>query len=283
MEHLYVIQLQENKWYVGKTKNFNARMDQHVTGDGAAWCHRYGPQIQCSTHGQFLDATHEETKKTLELMMHYGINNVRGAEYCQLDYFTIADCKRMSYAVLHHLKRSDREEIERTFNRNYIINDAIRNDAYHLSPPHTRRPEVYQAVQHSATAHRAAVEVSGGTPVSTNSLKRARSYNDSEATDGSLYSHLCDLRTQLARSKSVEPHFVFFNKTLDDIVEKKPTTREELLEIHGIGEVKLVDYGTVLLSTINDALGHQSCRHCGTKIKSDPSKPSCYRCWLARK
>eukprot|EP01035_Chromulina_nebulosa_P017899 gene17899-23516_t len=44
-------------------------MDQHVDGDGAQWTNKYGPQLACTKVGEFMDATWEETKKTLELML----------------------------------------------------------------------------------------------------------------------------------------------------------------------------------------------------------------------
>ena len=48
METLYVIKLQNNKWYIGKTKQYNHRMDQHVVSNGAHWTKFHGPSQKCS-------------------------------------------------------------------------------------------------------------------------------------------------------------------------------------------------------------------------------------------
>lgn len=111
---LYRLQLQNDKWYIGKTKNFTHRMDQHLEGEGAQWVKRH-PMKACSEIGRYDDATWEETKQTLAWMISKGINNVRGAEYSQLAPFVSEDAKRMSYAAMHHLNRQDREFIEGIF------------------------------------------------------------------------------------------------------------------------------------------------------------------------
>ena len=121
------MELQNNKYYIGKTKNFNSRMGQHETGNGAAFTRLNGPpklstslmQVQTGSAG-------EETKKTLEYMISHGINSVRGAEYCQIEDFTLNDCKRMSYAASHHLGRSPLE-VENIFRDQiqFILNNSL--------------------------------------------------------------------------------------------------------------------------------------------------------------
>lgn len=122
------MELQNNKYYIGKTKNFNSRMCQHETGNGAAFTRLNGPpklstsllQVQTGSAG-------EETKKTLEYMISHGINSVRGAEYCQIEDFTLNDCKRMSYAASHHLGRNPLE-VENIFREQINISINLKNN-----------------------------------------------------------------------------------------------------------------------------------------------------------
>jgi len=81
MEILYILQLQDNKWYVGKTADLAARFRQHQSGAGSAWTRMYPPVgIQESRR---LKDSYDETNTTKEYMKKYGIDNVRGGAYAQ--------------------------------------------------------------------------------------------------------------------------------------------------------------------------------------------------------
>ena len=100
---------------------------------------------------------------------------------CQLKEFEVADAERMSYAAVHHLKRTDRAEIEQIF-KNSITSGSVEQPSSHHS----------------------------------SSTKRSE-------------------------------HQAFDN-----------SKREQ---------------------TINGTFGSQSCTQCGSKVKTDPSKPLCLSCW----
>ncbi len=57
-----------------------------------------------------------------------------------------------------------------------------------------------------------------------------------------LLRQLKRLRTDLAQIQGVPPYVIFGDKTLEDICEKRPTTREEFSTIYGVGEVKTERY-----------------------------------------
>ena len=137
METLYLIELKNNKWYVGKTKKFNARMDQHITGEGASWTRMHGPQLSCSKLGEFPDAAPYETQQTLMQMIKKGVNNVRGAEYCQLRDFTREDCQRLSYAAVHHIPGANQRDVQVALEQSLSQLSGAVNQIQNETPRHS--------------------------------------------------------------------------------------------------------------------------------------------------
>jgi predicted GIY-YIG superfamily endonuclease len=82
MESLYVLQLEDNKWYVGKTTDIKKRFTQHQAGQGSAWTKSYKPVKIVETRR--LKDQYDETNTTKEYMKKYGIDNVRGGSYTQV-------------------------------------------------------------------------------------------------------------------------------------------------------------------------------------------------------
>jgi predicted GIY-YIG superfamily endonuclease len=80
MSIIYVLSLEENKFYIGRTNDLQYRYDQHVAGEGSAWTRKYRVIniIDTVTNKDF-----EELAITLSYMKRYGIENVRGADYVQ--------------------------------------------------------------------------------------------------------------------------------------------------------------------------------------------------------
>jgi len=77
---VYVLQLHKGKYYVGKTDDVLRRWNEHVDGRfGAAWTKLYPPEDIIETVN---DTGFTELAYTLKYMKEYGIDNVRGAEYC---------------------------------------------------------------------------------------------------------------------------------------------------------------------------------------------------------
>ena len=69
--------------------------------------------------------------------------------------------------------------------------------------------------------------------------------------DVEVYDKLRELRTQIASQKGIPPYIVFSDKTLKDLSVKLPQNKEDMLEVHGIGEVKFERYGKVFLEILN--------------------------------
>jgi predicted GIY-YIG superfamily endonuclease len=83
MTYIYVLKLQSNKYYVGKTEDPNFRLETHFSSGGAAWTKKYKP---ISIHELRPDCeSKDETNITQEYMKKYGIDNVRGGPWCGID------------------------------------------------------------------------------------------------------------------------------------------------------------------------------------------------------
>ena len=67
-----------------------------------------------------------------------------------------------------------------------------------------------------------------------------------------IFEKLRALRSQIAQQNSIPPYIVFSDKTLKDLSIKLPTTREEMLAVHGIGEVKYERYGEQFLTLMGE-------------------------------
>ncbi|MCC6540248.1 MAG: ATP-dependent DNA helicase RecQ [Bryobacterales bacterium] len=68
--------------------------------------------------------------------------------------------------------------------------------------------------------------------------------------DTALFERLRALRRELADEHKVPAYVVFNDRTLLDMAAKKPRTREEFLDIDGVGQKKLEQYGEAFLAEI---------------------------------
>mgnify|MGYP001308428162 CR=1 FL=1 len=79
---LYVLALEHNCYYVGVTCYFRSRMQQHSNLRGSAWTRLHKVESICSQQSVNKSvAGFLEDAKVLELMSKYGINQVRGGTY----------------------------------------------------------------------------------------------------------------------------------------------------------------------------------------------------------
>lgn len=81
--YIYVLELVEERYYVGRTCNFIQRMEEHFTGEGSIYTKKYKPI-------KIIEVIEEKTKyderdKTLEYMDMYGWKKVRGYAWCSIE------------------------------------------------------------------------------------------------------------------------------------------------------------------------------------------------------
>jgi ATP-dependent DNA helicase RecQ len=70
--------------------------------------------------------------------------------------------------------------------------------------------------------------------------------------EGTLWERLRACRKRLADAQAVPPYVIFSDRTLAEMAELRPATLAELLQINGVGQVKLERYGQAFLDVLNN-------------------------------
>jgi ATP-dependent DNA helicase RecQ len=65
-----------------------------------------------------------------------------------------------------------------------------------------------------------------------------------------LFERLRALRKNLADERKVPAYVVFSDRSLQDMATRQPRTREQFLDVHGVGQKKLAEYGAAFLAEI---------------------------------
>ena len=76
--------------------------------------------------------------------------------------------------------------------------------------------------------------------------------------DEALFQRLRALRLDIARELGKPPYIVFSDKALRGMARLKPVTDEEFLEVDGVGERKLEQYGERFMDVIRAASGGEA-------------------------
>ena len=82
-DSIYVLKLEKDKWYIGRSANVERRFEQHMNGTGANWTFLHKP-IEIYYQRPMISES-DEDEVTREYMMKYGIHNVRGGSYCEVE------------------------------------------------------------------------------------------------------------------------------------------------------------------------------------------------------
>lgn len=152
-EFVYVLLCQQDKYYVGISKDPEERLRQHSDledlAKGAAWTKVYPPVRMF--HIEKASSRFDEDKVTKMCMATYGIDNVRGGAYCRLD---LSKYERM--LILHEIKNANRV----CYNcdaKTHLAKDCphpkvdpwanYRREEKKTGPPESNRPNVYQEAE----------------------------------------------------------------------------------------------------------------------------------------
>ena len=83
MVYIYILQLESNKYYIGKTNIPKYRIYDHFNFKGSLWTKKYKPLKVINLLKNCDD--YDEDKWTLIYMKKNGINNVRGGSFCEFN------------------------------------------------------------------------------------------------------------------------------------------------------------------------------------------------------
>ena len=79
---------------------------------------------------------------------------------------------------------------------------------------------------------------------------REKTAADPGSADESLFQRLREERRRLAEAAQVPPYVIFHDRALREMAARKPASPEELLDVPGVGEKKLRQYGEAFLAAI---------------------------------
>jgi predicted GIY-YIG superfamily endonuclease len=82
MTTLYALQLENGKYYVGKTDDVSRRYSEHKSGTGSMWTKFHKPVKMLETRE--IKSDQDENMVTKEYMKKYGVVNVRGGAYTKV-------------------------------------------------------------------------------------------------------------------------------------------------------------------------------------------------------
>ena len=112
---IYVLQCEKNKYYVGKTTNLSLRLKAHFEGNGCIFTSSYKPLQLIEFHP--LSHSFDEDTTVKIYMLKYGIDNVRGGSYSQIQlhrYQIALLQKEIHTAVNGCFKCGERGHVART-------------------------------------------------------------------------------------------------------------------------------------------------------------------------
>lgn len=72
------------------------------------------------------------------------------------------------------------------------------------------------------------------------------------AKDENMFEMLRSLRYELAQKQNIAPYMVFHDKTLNEMVNNRPISKDDMRHIAGVGEHKLEVYGDIFLEAIRN-------------------------------
>jgi len=102
-EGVYVLALQKGGVYGGKSRDIDARVQQHCNGVGSNWCrHEDGVIAERApvVAGSLLDAASWEMNETVAQMLIHGYENVRGWEFSSCGPLTSHECDTIKTIVM---------------------------------------------------------------------------------------------------------------------------------------------------------------------------------------
>lgn len=123
---IYILQLEFNKYYVGKTSNIKARIQSHFSGVGSEWTKKH--KVIRVLEAYPCTDNYDEDKYTIQYMIKHGIDNVRGGSFStiMLDSNKISFIKSMiATATNACFECGSTEHYAKNCTRRVLIDDFV--------------------------------------------------------------------------------------------------------------------------------------------------------------
>lgn len=69
--------------------------------------------------------------------------------------------------------------------------------------------------------------------------------------ESTIYKELKQFRTEKSKEENIKPYFIYNNKQLLELIERKPVTLDALMQISGFGEIKVQKYGKSIIEILD--------------------------------
>ena len=125
--------------------------------------------------------------------------------------------------------------------REYCFQDAEKFNVLKLTP---KAVPVLRGEEHIALTVQ--VHVQDKEP----RTKKKKTRGSTDTTTSPLFEKLRALRREIAQEESKPPFMVFSDATLRDLISVKPTTLNQMLDVSGVGQHKLTQYGQRFLEAL---------------------------------
>jgi predicted GIY-YIG superfamily endonuclease len=109
---VYVMECQDQKWYIGSTSYRKKRFQQHFSDRGGSSWNRLYPVIRVAHEFRRVPPQYSlglEAQVTAEYMLKYGVNQVRGAMFSETRNYTTSDVQALTGFLGHYNQLQYRE------------------------------------------------------------------------------------------------------------------------------------------------------------------------------
>ena len=219
----------------------------HDFCDNCGNCHRKYQEVDMTAQAKWVINCVYEAKE------RYGLNVVLGtllgANRAKLREIGAAEYK--SYGTLKdYSEASIRLLINQMINEGYLYQTDDTYSVLHIGPEMNKL--------HDENTHVIVRMYEEKEPAEKRTkYTKARNTDALTSAGFELFEKLRSLRFDIARESSLPPYIIFSDKTLVDMCVKLPRTKEEMLNVTGVGENKFAKYGQLFLGEIESYMaGH---------------------------
>ncbi|WP_169911132.1 HRDC domain-containing protein [Evansella clarkii] len=223
------IEVTESGEFIRKLKNKSGRVYKK---EGM-----YSPVTQSERHARLLENLLKENGliKTMPVENIVVLANPK----------TILDKKKAPAEISRKIIRSDqllnyiKQDLKERKKKTYAVDNRIKDISKFIMKNHklVNFDKSRYLNGETAAAVEAVPEVETEKPITGKNMKE-------------LYEELKAYRLDHAKKENVAAYYIFNNSTLDDIIEKMPSNKKELLKIKGLGKTKAEKYGAGILEIV---------------------------------